>query len=79
MNAVIVLYLCKALYPGEYGVVGSALCVLHYFFEQRRLPPHHQSQYRLANRTFERPDVMPFDEGFNSRKRSLYIAGGAYG
>jgi len=53
--------------------------VPHYFFEQRRVPPHHQSQYRLANRTFERPYVMPFDEGFNRRKRSLYIAGGAYG
>jgi len=24
MNAMIVLYLCKTLYPGEYGVLGSA-------------------------------------------------------
>jgi hypothetical protein len=56
---------------------GQRLCVPHYFFEQRRVPPYHQSQYRLADRTLERTDVMPFDDGLNRRKRSLYIAGGA--
>jgi hypothetical protein len=53
------------------GGLGSILSL------QRRVRPYHQSQYRLAGRTFERPDVMPFDDWFNRRKRSLYIAGGA--
>jgi hypothetical protein len=80
LNAVIVRYLCKIGYPGEYWIahfvqgqrLGSPA-----FFEQRRVPPYHQSQYRLADRAFERTDVMPFDERFNRRQRSLYTAGGA--
>ena len=38
-----------------------------------------QRAYGLADRTFERPDVMPFGDRFDRRKPSLYIAGGAYG
>ena len=49
------------------------------FFEQRRVPPYHQPQYRVADRTFEQADVVPFDDWFNRGKRSLYVAGGAYG
>jgi hypothetical protein len=48
MNAVIVRYLCKTLYPGQYGIAryvrGQRLGVPHYFFEQRRVPLHHQSE-----------------------------------
>jgi hypothetical protein len=77
-NVVIVRYLCKTLYPGEYGIarLGTAPRLAP-FFEQRGVPSYHQAQYRLADRTFERSDVMPSDDGFNRRKRSLYFAGGA--
>jgi hypothetical protein len=60
-------------------VPGQRLCVPHCLFEQRRVLPHHQSQYRLADRTLERTDVMPFDDWFNRRKLSLDIADGAFG
>ena len=80
MYAVIVRYLCKTIYPGEYGIARSVQeqRLGPPPFEQRRVPPYHQSQYRSARRTFNRSDVMPFDDGFNRRKPSLYIAGGAF-
>ena len=79
MNAMIVFYLCKTLCPGEYGVVGSAYACpttsLSSVGSRRTISRNIVWQ----TGKFERPDVMPFDEGFNRRKRSLYIAGGAYG
>jgi hypothetical protein len=79
MNAAIVGHLFRPFYPGEYGAARQRLGAPCYFFERRCPPPHHQLQESVADRTFERLDIVAFGESFDRRKLSLDIACGAQG